>query len=115
MIKKFRFFIGEVEIDIVDSYKYLGVVFSKSGSFLKAKNHIVQQANKAMFLLLTRIQNLNLPLDLQLKLFDHTVMPILTYGSEIWGFENTDSIEKVHNDFLRKITRSKRSTPMYMV
>ena len=113
--KKFRFFIGEVEIDIVDSYKYLGVVFSKSGSFLKAKNHIVQQANKAMFLLLTRIQNLNLPLDLQLKLFDHTVMPILTYGSEIWGFENTDSIEKVHNDFLRKITRSKRSTPMYMV
>ena len=68
-----------------------------------------------MFLLLTRIQNLNLPLDLQMKLYDQTVMPILIYGSEILGFENTDSIETVHNDFLRKITRSKRSTPMYMV
>ena len=77
--KKFRFFIGEVEIDIVDSYQFLGIVFSKSGSFLKAKNHIVQQANKAMFLLLTRIQNLNLPLDLQLKLFDHTVMHANTH------------------------------------
>ena len=93
----------------------MGVFFSKSGSFVKAKTRIVQLANKAMFLLLKRIQNLDLPLDLQLKLFDHTVLPVLTYGCEIWGYENTEHIEKVHNDFLRKVTRSKRSTPMYMI
>ena len=68
-----------------------------------------------MHLLFTRINNLDIPLDLQLKLFDNTVVPILTYGSEVWGYENLDMIEKVHYDFLRKITRSKKSTPIYML
>ena len=49
---------------------------------------IAEQAKKAMYLLFMRINNLNLPLDLQLKLFDQTVMPILCYASEIFGFEN---------------------------
>ena len=90
------------ELEIVDSYKYLGVLFSQSGSFLRTRKHITQQAKKAMFLLFTRINNLDIPIDLQLKLFDNTVLPILTYGSEVWGYENLDMIEKVHNEFLRK-------------
>lgn len=102
-------------IEIVNKYKYLGVYFSQSGSFLNARKHIVQQAKKAMSLLFTRINNLDLPLDLQLKLFDHTVLPILTYSSEVWGYENLDLIEKVQNDFLRKITLAKKSTPLYML
>ena len=68
-----------------------------------------------MFLLFTKSNNADLPIDLILKLFDHTVLPILTYGSEIFGFENIDIIEKVHNTFLRKITNSRKSTPMYIL
>lgn len=109
------FKIGNENIEIVDSYKYLGVLFSQSGSFLHARKHVVQQAKKAMILLFTRINNLDIPLDLQLKLFDHTVLPILIYACEIWGYENLDMIEKIHNDFLRKITLSKKSTPLYML
>ena len=62
-----------------------------------------------------RTNNLNLPIDLQLKLFDHTVLPILTYACEIFSFENMEIIEKVHTSFLRKITKSKQSTPLYML
>ena len=47
-----------------------------------------------MHLLLKKNRSLNVPLDLQLKLFDHTIVPILLYGAEIWGFENTEIIEK---------------------
>ena len=78
----------------------------QSCSFLRARKHIVQQAKKAMILLFTRINNLDIPVDLQLKLFDHTVVPILTYACEIWGYGNLDMIEKVQNDFLRYITVS---------
>ena len=91
------------------------MLFSRSGNFLNARKHVVQQAEKAMILLFTRINNLDIPLDLQLKLFDHTVLPILTYACEIWGYKILDMIEKVHNDFLRKITFSKKSTPRYML
>ena len=70
---------------------------------------------KAMHLLYTRIYNLNLPIDLQLKLFDQTILPILTYSCEIWGYENTDILERIHTNFLRKITNARKSTPLYML
>ena len=73
----FRFRIGDTILEVVDSYKYLGTYFSKSRSFLNARKHVASQARKAMHLLNMRINNLNLPIDLQLKLFDNTVLPIL--------------------------------------
>ena len=42
-------------------------------------------------------------------------MPILTYGFEIFGFENLDLLEKIHTDFLKKITKCRRSTPSYIL
>ena len=68
-----------------------------------------------MFLLKSRIRNLNLPIDCQIKLFDQTIIPLLLYGSEIWGPENCSIIEKLHTDFLRSILSVKRSTPLYML
>ncbi len=65
-----------------------------------------------MHLLYSRANNADLPIDLTLKLFDHTVLPILIYGSEIFGYENIEILEKVHNNFLRKITNARKSTPM---
>ena len=109
------FSLGDDTIEVVDKYKYLGVFFSKSRSFLNTRKHISEQAKKAMYLLFSRINNFYLPIDLQLKLFDHTVLPILAYASEIWGFENLEIIEKIHIDFLLKITKSRKSTPLYMI
>ena len=111
----FNFYIGETKLEIVNAYKYLGTYFSPSGSFLTARKHIATQANKAMHLLNLRINNLDLPIDLQLKLFDHTVLPIMTYGCEVWGFESCKILEPIHNQFLRSILRARKSTPMYMI
>ena len=92
------------------------MVFSPTSSFNKAKLHLAEQANKAMHLLYKRINNLKLPIDLQLKLFDQTIVPILTFASETWGMDtNFDCLEKVHLSFLRKITNSRKSTPAYML
>ena len=82
-ICKSNFTIAGNSIEIVDSYKYLGVYFSSNGSFYKACSHLVSQAMKAMYLLYKRIYNLHLPIDLQLKLFDHTISSILSYGSKL--------------------------------
>ena len=68
---------------------------------MKAKAHIAEQANKALFTLLKKIRALNLPLDLQLELFDKTIKPILLCGTEIWGFRNCDIIERGHLKFLK--------------
>ena len=111
----YTFKLGQQIIEIADKYKYLGVYFSQSRSFLNARKHAVEQAKKAMYLLYCRTNNLNLPIDLQLKLFDHTVLPILTYACDVWGYENLDIIERVHTEFLRKITKCRKSTPVNML
>ena len=54
-----------------------------------------------MHFLYKRIRNPNLPIDLQLQLFEHTILPIALYGCEIWAYENTNIIEKLQNEFLR--------------
>lgn len=109
--RNMNFSINNEILEITDEYKYLGVVFSQSGKYKKARDHLISQSRKAMHLLYKRIFNLNLPIDLQLKLFDNTILPILTFSCEVWGIENNTDIEKVHLEFLRKITNSKKKYP----
>ena len=110
-----QFKLGEHEIEVIEKYKYLGTLFYKTGSFIHAKKYAAEQARKAMHLLFIRANNLDLPIDLQIKLFDNTVLPILTYGSEIHGHSYLEIIERIHTEFLRKITKSRKSTPKYML
>jgi hypothetical protein len=46
---------------------------------------------------------------------DWTISPILLYASEVWGFENKESIEKVHLQFCKNILKVRSATPNYMV
>ena len=109
------FKIGPSDIEIVDEYKYLGLYFTRSGSFIKAKKYISEQATKAMFSLLRKIKTHSLPFDLQIDLFDKTIKPILLYGCEIWGNEKVDVLERVQLRFYKYIFNLKKSTPSYMI
>ena len=90
--KQLRFTYEYCELKIVKELRYLEVLFSQSVAFYSAKNHIAEQGNKAMFALLKPIRLLKLPYDIQIEMFDKTVKPILLYGSEIWGYGNSDII-----------------------
>ena len=63
-----------------------------------------------MHVLFKRIRNLDIPIDLQLYLFDQVIIPIALYGCEIWGFENSQIYENLHNDFLRQIINLRKIT-----
>ena len=75
--KDLHFTFQSNRIDIVDDYNYLGIVFAKNGSFTLVKKHIAEQANKALFALLKKIKDFDLPYDLQLDIFNKTIKPIL--------------------------------------
>ena len=94
-----RFYFKNTELQIVNEYKYLGIFVSRTDTFLKTKRHIAEQANIALFSLLRKIRVLNLPIQMQVDLFNKTIKPILLYGCEIWGFGNLDPIERVQLKF----------------
>ena len=102
-------------IDIQDSYSYLGIVFNYNGNFCTARKKLLEQAQKSMYALYKKIKNISFPVDLQLKLFDSLVAPVLLYASEIWGFENKNSIERVHLQFCKSILKVRDSTPNFLV
>ena len=68
-----------------------------------------------MYSLIKNSNRLDLPIDLQIELFNKTIKPILLYGAEIWGYGNLDIIERVQLRFLKIILKLKRSTPNYFV
>ena len=79
------------------------------------QKHAVNQARKTRFGLYTKNRNLDISIACQLKLFDNLVVPILTYGFEIWGFGDLSGIEKVHTNCLKRILKVKQSTPSVML
>ena len=110
-----KFYFKGNELEVVNEYKYLGIFLSRSGSYIKTKKYIADQANKALYSLLRKIRILNLPIDMQVDLFNKVIKPILLYGSEIWGFGNLDVLERVQLKFFKQILNLKKSTPSFMV
>ena len=113
--RNFSFTFKGNELQITDSYLYLGLLFNYNCKFSLSKKKLIEQAQKAMYALYFRIRNVIIPIDLQLKLFDCLISPILLYGAEIWSYENMNAIERIHLNFLKKILKVRGSTPNYMV
>ena len=110
-----EFFYGGSKVELVSDYTYLGVTFNYNGSFTLAKKRLLDQAQKAMYGLIGKCRKLNLPFDVCLELFDRLIVPILTYGCEVWGFENLDVIEKLHVKFMKVLLRCSKFTPSVML
>ena len=110
-----EFTFGNVKLEIFRDYQYIGLIFNYNGKFNKAKQELFEKGSRAMFSLLRKARCLFLPLDVLLKLFNHIVVPIITYGCEIWGSENIDIIEKLQLRFLKYILNVNKFTCSNMV
>ena len=99
-----------MEIEIVSSFNYLGVVLSSGGSFIKATNTLAGKALRALNCLFTITRSMQVPTNIMFNLFDTFVLSILNYASEIWGFSNAQNIERVHRKFCKWFLNVKMST-----
>ena len=105
--KNYNFTYKDNIIEDVEKYKYLGIFFGRSGSCASAKKHIAEQANKALFALMKKSRHLDLPIDIQIDLFNKTIKPILLYGCELWGVGNVDVLERIQLKFYKHVLNLK--------
>ena len=105
-----EFYFGENKLDVFDHYKYLGLNCNFDGKFTVAKKELYDKGNRAMFSLLHKSRQLRLPIDIQLKLLDVLVKPVLLYGCEVWAYEDTDILEKLHLKFCKYVLGVNKST-----
>ena len=80
------FHYGSENIEVVNKYKYLGIILSNKGSFKLAVEDLLVKAKKAYAAI---YQSLNIyngaKPKIILKAIDMMVFPILTYGCEVWA------------------------------
>ena len=100
---RYNFLYNGKQLEIVDNFKYLGIILNYNGSFKLAIQELKSQASRAMYSLIGKCRRLDLPIDLQLHLFDATVLPIMLYGCEIWGSENYVELDRLHLKFLKHV------------
>jgi hypothetical protein len=67
------------------NYCYLGITFSLSGSFKTATNLLRQKALRAYFGLKSEVDLQNISKVAVLKLIDCLILPVMSYGIEVWG------------------------------
>jgi hypothetical protein len=91
-----QFKLNNTVLECVHRYKYLGLTFCSSGSFMYAQEELYNKASKAYFKLSKDLLSLNPGLHTSMHVIDHTIKPILLYGCEIWGTFNTFSAKFRH-------------------
>ena len=79
------FHIGGRELENVDHYIYLGVTISNTGTYAVCKKDLTEKARKSMNRLKGLLWGTGIKKSVALKMFDQLVLPITTYGSEIWA------------------------------
>ena len=109
------FTINNEPIENVDTFKYLGVIFSKNGRFEKAMIENINKARRGVYSLRKSFREKYIPIDCQLDLIEKTIEPILLYGCEVWGVGNTSIIETFRLKILKQTLGLRPSTPSYMV
>ena len=106
----YDFYLYGEKLEIVTSFKYLGIYFFKNGCWNRSQKCIAEHASKAMHRLFSVFNHYEFSTREKCKLFDTLVSTVLNYSSEIWGLNDGKDIEIVHTKFLRKILCVNKST-----
>ena len=83
-----KFFINGENVEITNSYSYLGARFSRlttNGSFKENKAILKEKTRRSFFETRRHLDFLKLPVDIINKIFNSLYLPILMYGSEVWS------------------------------
>jgi hypothetical protein len=91
-------------IENVRHYSYLGGNFSITGTFTEANNVLyIKKGLKAFFKIRKYFEHHKTKIKTILHVFDHTVKPVLLYGSEVWGIFAVDKLQKQKDLYLNKL------------
>lgn len=92
-----RWWYNGQSIEVVKGFSYVGVLFTNRLSLYKMAEHNAIKA-KRVFIHLQKMMTKLLPCSKNtfFKIFYSKILPMLQYGSELWGLTSMTCIENVH-------------------
>ena len=98
------------ELPHTGQFKYLGIMFDGEGKCDMCIETLCGQARKATMALRQRFRAYEFTPHEKYGLYLQLVEPILSYGSEVWGYERAPDMEILHRKFIREILGVRKST-----
>ena len=108
----YQFKFDDKEVELCNSYKYLGLVINETLNFQAMSENMCCAANRALSSIITKmIKNSGFPLNVYSKLYDSAVCSVSDYGAEVIGFHESAALERLHMRALRAFLGLPRNTP----
>ena len=93
---RFMFLFNYRVVSYCKKYKYLGTTLDEFLNFQLSADSQAEAAGRALGSLITKtIKNGGLPYKIFSMLYECAVCAVADYGSEIWGYETKDSVNKI--------------------
>ena len=107
-----KWYYGREQIEVVNSYKYLGFTFTTKLSTDTALAEFAGRAKKKIVIIFKTLYKLG-QIDIKtfFQLFDVQIKPMLLYAAEIWGTTQFEIIEKTHMFACKKLLGVSARTP----
>ena len=83
-------------LEVVNCFTYVGLTFTMQLSLHRMSSDLAKKGKRVLVSLLSSLYEYGqMPKHIFFKLFEMKVVPILLYGSEIWGYRKYEVLEKV--------------------
>ena len=98
----FVFKLGDNNLQTINEYKYLGLVFNEHLDIGKMATVLANSGNRALGAIMNKFNHLGgLSYNTYKKLYDMCVAPILDYSAGVWGHKYVSQIESVQNKAMK--------------
>ena len=106
------FRVGENHLKTVSQYKYLGLYLDEHLNFKVIADHVAKSANRALSLIIAKAKACGgVPFNCFKKLYESAVVPVVHYGSVVWGMSQFSSINNVHHKACSYFLGVRKTTP----
>jgi hypothetical protein len=87
---------GDITVDYTKQYKYLGLWFHENLDYDYGVTELSKSASRALGALISKYYSTGgMDYSVFTKLYQALIVPVLTYGSAVWGFKKYRSINSV--------------------
>ena len=112
-VKEYTFSIFDEKIEVVDQYRYLGLVLFQDLNMSKTVDILINAASRAFGSMLNKHYAIDgFTYDTYTKLYESLVIPVLLYGSAIWGSTQYAKCETLQNRVMRTFLGASKPTPI---